>query len=222
VKDQGFQIAHGRPYPRDIRGRLEAAADGTFKAYLPGVVCSASQTATAGRPSLVVNCADSDDPWPVGSRRAFFNSSRDFFTGVMKPSVNMDAHPFYSAAELIGKHGAATVFSEVGGQFLIADGSGTKPLAGSRDWGSDLIGVQSDCDAGSQLLVTGSGDAVQDSLVAYEVEGHDATGVSAPLPLNGQLTAMWPANERAAATVVTKTEQQLRYEAYSVSLVCNQ
>jgi hypothetical protein len=96
-------------------------------------------------------------------------------------------------------------------------------LAGSRDWGSDLAGVESECGAGAQLLATTSGDAMQDSLLAYEVAGHDASAVSSPLPLDGQVTALWPASgPAAAATIILKTEQPLPYEAYRVALVCNQ
>lgn len=222
TKDQTFEVAHGRPYPRDVRGRLQADEDGTFKVYLPGVVCSASQQATVAGTSIAVACADSDDPWPIGTRRAFYNSSRNYFTGVTVPSLGGDAEPFYSVAELIGKRGAATVYSEVGGQDRVFDGASMKTLAGSRDWGSDVAGVQSGCGAGAQLLATASGDAQQDSLVAYEVAGHDAVAVSPPLPLDGKVTALWPASVPAAATMILMTEQPLQYEAYSVSLVCNQ
>ncbi len=85
VKDQSFEIAHGRAYPRDVRGRLQADAGAVFKAYLPGVICTASQQTTGG--GVAVSCADSDDPWPIGSRKAFYNSSRNFFTGVITPSA---------------------------------------------------------------------------------------------------------------------------------------
>jgi hypothetical protein len=221
VKGQSFVIAHTRPYPRDIRGRLQAEAGG-FKAYLPGVVCSASPPATAAGASIAVSCEDSDDPWPLGSRKAFFNSSRDYFTGVMIPNTGSDAAPFYSVADLIGKRSAVTVFSQVGGQFRVSDGPGAKALTGTRDWGSDVAGVQSECGAGAQLLGTSSGDAMLDSLLAYEIVGHDAIAVSPPLPLEGQVVALWPASGTASATVILKTEQPLQYEAYSVSLVCNQ
>ena len=220
VKGQSFVVTLASPYPRDTRGRLQADASGGFKTYLPGVVCSASPLATGA--GIAVSCADSDDPWPVGSRRAFFNSSRDYFTGVMIPSAGGDAAPFYSVADLIGKGSAATIFSQVGGQFRVSDGSGAKALAGTRDWGSDVAGVQSECGAGAQLLATSSGDAMQDSLLAYELVGHDAIAVSPPLPLEGQVTALWPATGPASATVILKTGQPLQYEAYSVSLVCNQ
>jgi hypothetical protein len=223
MKGQSFEVTHGRPYPRDVRGRLQADADGMFKAYLPGVICSASQPAAAGAGmEIAVTCADSDDPWPVGSRSAFYNSSRNYFTGVTVPSAGGDAAPFYSVAELLGKRGAAMVYSEVGGQVRVFDGASVRALAGSRDWGSDVVGVQSECGAGAQLLTSASGDGMGDSLIAYEVAGHDAIAVSAPLPLDGQVTALWPASVPATATMILKTEQPLQYEAYSVSLVCNQ
>jgi hypothetical protein len=222
VRGQSFEIAHGRPYPRDVRGRLQPEVGGGFKAYLPGVICSASAQTTSAGTSVAVSCADSDDPWPLGSRKAFYNSSRNYFTGVTMPNAGGDAEPFYSAAELIGKRGATTVYSEVGGLFRVSDGSGLKALAGSRDWGSDVVGVHSDCGAGAQLLASASGDAVQDSLVAYEVGGRDAIAVSPPLPLDGPVTAMWPASGSVAATVVLEKKQPLQYEVYSVSLVCNQ
>ena len=224
VKDQSFGIAHGRPYPRDVRGRLQTDAGGMFKAYLPGVICSTSQPVGAtgvGAVGVAVTCADSDDPWPVGSRRAFYNSSRNYFTGVTIPSGG-DAGPFYSAAELIGRRAPATVYSEAGGQFRVTDGGSLKALAGSRDWGSDVVGVQSGCGSGAQLLATASGDGVEDSLLAYEVEGREAVAVSPPLPLDGQVTALWPAGGPAAATMVLEGGQPLEYEAYSVSVVCNQ
>jgi hypothetical protein len=222
VKGQNFVVTHASPYPRDIRGRLQAEPGGGFKAYLPGVVCSASPLAIVVGTGIAVSCADSDDPWPVGWRRAFFNSNRNYFTGVMVPNTGSDAAPFYSVADLIGKRSAATVFSQIGGQFRVSDGSGAKVLAGTRDWGSDVAGVQSECGAGAQLLATASGEAMQDSLLAYELVGHDAIAVSPPLPLEGQVTALWPASGMASATVILTTEQPLQHEAYSVSLVCNQ
>jgi hypothetical protein len=220
VKGESLAIEHSRPYPREVRGRLQAAADGTFKAYLPGVVCSVSQQATST--AFTISCSDSDDPWPVGSRSAFYNSGRNYFTGVTIPSAGGDAQPFYSVADLVGKRGAVTVLSEVGGQFRLFDGSGSRALAGSRDWGSDVAAVQSGCGGGAQLLATASGDAMQDSLLAYEVEGHEAIAVSPPLPLDGQVATMWPASGSPGVTIVLEREQPLQYEAYSVSLVCNQ
>jgi hypothetical protein len=224
VKDQSFEIAHSRPFPRDVRGRLQADAAALFKVYLPGTICTASQQATASGAGISVSCADSDDPWPIGPRKAFYNSSRNYFTGVTLPSQGGETGPFYSAAELVQKRGATTVYSEVSGQFRIYDGGTLKSLAGSRDWGSDVASVESGCGSGAQLLATASGDAMQDSLLAYEISGRDAIAMSAPLPVDGQVTAMWPMAGIAgpAAMMIIEKQQPVEYEAYSVSVVCNQ
>jgi hypothetical protein len=174
---------------------------------------------------VAVSCGDSDDPWPAaGARKAFYNSSRNYFTGVMVPSAGAEAGPFYSSAELVGKRGAATVYSEVSGQFRVSDGGTLKALAGSRDWGSDVAGVQSGCGSGAQLLVTASGDAMQESLLAYEIAGRDAIAASAPLALDGRVTAMWTMEGTATPSVmmILEKQQPVAYEAYSVSVVCSQ
>jgi hypothetical protein len=222
VKDRSVAIPHGRPYPRDIRGRLQLDPGGTLKAYLPGVVCESTRQTAASGADLAVTCADNDDPWPIGSLKAVYNSSRNYFTGMIVPGAGGDAQPFYSVAELAGKRGAVTIFSEVGGQFRVSDSSGIKALAGSRDWGSDIVGVRSECGAGAQLLATGSGIAMADNLLAYEVTGHEAIAVSAPLPLDGQVTAMWPSSLPGTATLIVQKKQPIQYEAYGVSLVCSQ
>lgn len=188
------------------------------------MICTALPQTTGG--GVAVSCADSDDPWPIGSRKAFYNSSRNFFTGVITPGAGVATGPFYTAADLLQKNGMATVYSEVSGQVRMYDSGGLKVLAGSRDWGSDVAGVQSGCGSGAQLLATASGAAMQDSLRAYEVQGRNAIAVSAPLPMDGEVTAMWPmtlANGSAPAVVaILKRQQPVRYEAYRVSVVCNQ
>jgi hypothetical protein len=228
VKDQSFEIAHVRPYPRDVRGRLQSDATALFKAYLPGVICTASQQTLASNREVTFSCADSDDPWPIGSRKAFYNSSRNYFTGVTTPDSGPAPGPFYTAADLPQRTGTATVYSEVSGQFRLYSSGSLKSLSGSRDWGSDVVGVQSGCGSGAQLLATASGVALQDSLRAYEVEGRNAIAVSPPLPMDGEVTAIWPMisakvpDVAPAVVAILKKQQPLKYEAYRVSLVCNQ
>jgi hypothetical protein len=76
------------------------------------------------------------------------------------------------------------------------------------------------------LLATASGTGNDDSLLAYDVEGRSAIPVSAPLPLDGSVMAMWSASSgqssTTAATVILEKQSSLQYEAYSVSVACNQ
>ena len=68
--EQAFPIAHSRPWPRDLRGRLVRGKDNLFDAYLPGVHCRSSAGTS---PSMT--CYDSDDSWPIGTDSSNLNAS---------------------------------------------------------------------------------------------------------------------------------------------------
>jgi hypothetical protein len=221
IQDQSFDIPHLRPTPRDPRGRIvlrtTSASGVLFDAYIPGSVCSASES--NGR--LAFSCTDSDDPWPIVSQKAFYNTTRNYFTGVLVPGYGTPARPFYSAAEYARAGGTVTLFSEITGQVLLRDKGTPRVITGTRDWGSDIVSITSTCSEGSLLLVSAAGAASTDSVRAYEIPGKEAIPVSAPMPLDGSVMAMWPANDGATATIVIRKKQPLQYEAYNVSAVCN-
>jgi hypothetical protein len=221
IQDQSFDIVHSRPMPRDPRGRIvlqtNLASGAVFDAYIPESVCSASES----NGQLALSCTDSDDPWPIVSQKAFYNAARNYFTGVLVPGYGTPARPFYSAAEYARSAGTVTLFSETTGQVLLYDKSTPRIITGTRDWGSDIVSIPSTCSAGSLLLVSAAGDAPTDSVRAYEIPGKEAIPVSAPMPLDGSVMAMWPANDGATATIVIRKQQPLQYEAYNVSAVCN-
>src|SRR5690348_5726075 len=112
---QSFPIERTRSYPRDLRGRIVAAQNHLFDAFLRGVQC----TGTNAGAQLSVSCAESDDPWQVTStQRAFYNTMRDNFTGVLAPGFGMRLPPFYSAAELPRIGQPATLLNSVSGKVL--------------------------------------------------------------------------------------------------------
>ena len=221
MKDQSFDIAHARPLPRDPRGRIvlgtSAGSGHLFDAYVPGVVCGGSES--NGR--LAVSCTDSDDPWPVASQKAFYNVTRNYFTGVLVPGYGTGPGPFYNAAEYERSGGTVKLFSQITGQVVLYDKGVPKTVTGTRDWGSDIVSIHSTCGEGSLLLVSGAGTAPTYSVRAYEIPGREAIPVSSPMPLEGSVMAMWATNDGATATVVIRKEQPVRYEAYNVSAVCN-
>jgi hypothetical protein len=221
VKDQSFDIVHSRPLPRDPRGRIvlgtSAASGHLFDAYLPGVVCGGSES--NGR--LAVSCTDSDDPWPIASQKAFYNVTRNYFTGALEPGYGTEPGPFYNAAEYARSGGTVTLFSQTTGQVVLYDKGVPRTITGTRDWGSDIVSMHSTCGEGSLLLVSGAGAAPTDSVRAYEIPGREAIPVSGPMPLDGSVMAMWPANDGDTATVVIRKGQPVQYEAYDVSAVCN-
>lgn len=216
---QTFPITHTQPFPRDLRGHIVPAADHPFDAYLPGMVCAATKTGNAS--DVAIACSESDDPWPLVSQRAFCNSTRDFFTGVLTPGFGAKVAPFYSAADLQRPNGAAFVFVDISGVAHILEGDSRKTIIGARDWGSDIAAVHSECGAGTQLLTSAAGWPASDSLRAYEISGHEATPVSVPWTFDGgSITALWTAGDGASATVVVEKQQENRYEAYSAVVAC--
>lgn len=216
---KSFAIAHSQPFPRDMRGRIVPASDHLFDAYLPGVVCTATKNGDGW--DLTLTCGDSDDPWPIASQKAFYNSTRNFFTGVLTPGFGPKLAPFYSGADITRAGSTGFLFNDVSGAVHLLEGNSHKMLIGARDWGSDFASVRSGCGAGTQLLASAAGWPVSDSIRAYEITGREATPVSAPLNFDGVITAVWPSSDGAAASVVLQKPQEFRYEAYSVSVVCS-
>jgi len=231
IQDQTFPILHTRPYPRDLRGELVAATDHAFDAWLPGVHCRSGETAAGVATALSVTCADSDDPWPIGgpiggpialNQSAFYNAMRDNFTGVLAPGVGMDLPPFYEAGDLPHETGSSMLLTLVDGRVLLLDGNALKPITGANDWGSDFAVLRSGCGSGAQVLVSGSGAAAAgDSLRAWEISGREAIPVSAPVSVDGVVTAISPSSDGATATVIVRRDAPLRYEVWNGSALCN-
>lgn len=205
-------------YPRDLRGRLWVGKDGDWKAFLPGIQCSGAQQL-----QQPMTCRESDDPWMLnGTTTAFYNSARNYFTGAMVPAPAKSFPPFYAAAQVKRGDVDGWVLTGIDGQTMIFDGSTIRGLAGTRDFGSDIVSVRSGCGAGSQLLATGAGDdLVNDTIRAFEIDEQGARAVSPPLAFDGPLTALWTTSDGDSAIAVLHT-QTGSYEAYNVSVACNQ
>lgn len=239
-KEQALAVAHARPWPRDLRGRLVPGRDHLVDAYLPGVIChSASGTA------LTLNCRESDDPWPLvpgqagggvsatfpslaGSTlpaipqvEAFFASTRNFFTGALAPALGTFATvpKFYSAAFLPRGKYVLWLFAAVDGQIHMVDGIRDQP--GRLNWGSDVVSLRTACGAGWQVLATSSGATGSDSIRAYEFPDRDAVLVSGSLDLGGTVTALWAEAKGDTAIAVTRNGGTGGYEALRVGVVCN-
>jgi hypothetical protein len=210
-----------------MRGRIVAAQGHFFDAYLPGMECSG----TNDGPRIALTCSDSDDPWPVTStQKAFYDSARDYFTGVLVPGFGMSLAPFYEAAEIPRADGSATLLNNVDGTAILVENNLLEPVNGTDDWGSDLAAVHSACGMGTQVVVSGSGAAAAgDSLRAYEIPGREAVPVSAPLQVPGTVMAIWPASDGNHAIVIVRQQgsggykagDEYGYEVWSVAPNCD-
>jgi len=220
-QQQSLVIAHLRPWPRDLRGRLILRKDHLFDAYLPAVFCRSTMTSPMG-----LDCRESDDPWPLALQpplSGFFAPTRNFFTGALSPGIGKQtaAPPFYSAAALPREKYVLWLFSAVDGKVHLLDGMTDQELARAR-WGSDIVSVRSGCGSGWQILATGSGNSENDTIQTFEVPDRESEVASQPLEFGGAITALWPDADGTGAIAVSKNAETGKYEAYRLSVVCGQ
>jgi hypothetical protein len=152
--------------------------------------------------------------------KAFYNAARDFFTGVIAPSLGVDLPPFYSAALLQRANGTALLIGGIDGKVRIVDSTVLQPVSGTRDWGSDFALLRSGCGSGAQIIASGSGEAASDSLRAYELPAQEAVPASAPLAMNGAITALWPAPDGKSVLAAVR-QISGDYEVDRVTAQCN-
>jgi len=224
-----------RKLSRDPRAVMVATADGGgFTVYTPGVQCNGSYALPLAGSSTdsgwSVRCHASDDPWPVYQSgdasgatplKAFYNSARDYFTGVVTPGIGVDLPPFYTAGMIPrAAGGAALLISGIDGNMQLIENGAMRSVAGTRDWGSDFAVMRSGCGAGTQIIASSSGEAASDSLRAFEIPALEAIPASSPLTLNGTMSALWTAQDGKSAFAVIRTAAG-EYEVDRVTALCN-
>jgi hypothetical protein len=220
--EQSLPITHLHAWPRDLRGRLALRKDHLFDAYLPGVFCRSTTTAP-----LAMNCFESDDPWPLeinpSALSAFFAPARNFFTGALSPGIDKQTTvpAFYSAARIPRDKYNLWIFAAVDGQVHLVDGV-TDQAAAKLGWGGDLASVRTGCGVGWQVLVTRNGDSASDTVTAFEIADREPAAMSQPAEFNGKITALWADSDETSAIAVDQNSQTGKYEAYRVSIICNQ
>jgi hypothetical protein len=237
-------IPQKRALARDPRGILLASADGQrFEAWVPGVQCTGQIGADQSAGDSAVQCHASDDPWPIIgtlsqispaqmsspanantgalSLKAFYNAARDYYTGVVTPGLGGEPPPFFSAAPLVRSGGGVgLLLGGIDGKVQLAENGALRPIAGARDWGSDFAVLQSGCGAGVQIIASGSGEAAHDSLRAYELPALEAIPASAPLSLDGTVTALWSSPDGRSIFAVMRNGSN-QYEVDRVTALCN-
>ncbi len=228
IEQSRASIGQRRPLPRDPRGILLPSGGAEFEAWLAGTECTGSYEAAPLPGQWTASCHASDDPWPLPQLeqgampvKAFFNAARNYFTGVVTPSVGVDPAPFYAASWIPrATGGSAMIVGGIDGKVSMIENGVSKPVAGTRDWGSDFAVMHSGCGAGSQIVASSSGEAASDSLRAYEVPALEAVPVSTPLEVGGTVMALWPAPDgKSVLAAVHGTANQ--YEVDRVSALCN-
>ncbi len=224
-KEQAIEIAHSKPWPRDLRARMSRGRDHLLDVYLPGVLCRTS----AGTP-IALNCREADDPWPLNAGisamgsivSGFFSAPRNYFSGALTPPLGSisSVSPFYAAAALPQDKSTLWIFVGIDGQVHIV-ASGQERVE-KMHWGGDLASVKTGCGAGWQLLATNTSDGSTDSVRAYEIPDRDPVAVSAAIDFSGPITALWAEDRGDTAVAIAKNRGTGGYEAFRVAMSCSQ
>jgi hypothetical protein len=230
-EERTLAIAHAQPWPRDLRGRLVPGRDHSFDVYLPGVIC---RTGASG--AWTINCHESDDPWPLAPAgttansagnaspavvAAFFAPRRNFFTGVISPSIGkFNSVPrFYSAAFVPRDKYTLWLFASTDGTVHMIDG--IRDQVSTMSWGSEIATVKTTCGAGWQVLAATAGSERDDSLRAYEFPDRDPVAVSSSVDFPGTVSALWTEASGDSAIAIVKNRETGSYEAFRLAMACN-
>jgi hypothetical protein len=210
------------PSARDWTVGCHAADD-------PWIILSGPETSTEPRvaPALPVQSPGAQSnaigapESPAPTLKAFYNASRDYFTGTLVPNPAVDIPPFYAAAFVPRVAGGdALLIGGIDGQVQLLENGALTPVGGTHDWGSDFAALRSGCGAGTQIVASASGDAASDSLRAYDLRALEAVPTSEPLAVNGTITALWTAPDGKSVLAVVRTDPA-QYEVDRVSASCN-
>jgi hypothetical protein len=152
----------------------------------------------------------------------FFAPTRNYFTGVLSPAIGKfnTVAKFYAAAFIPREKYTLWVFASADGAVRLTDGINEQ--TSSLAWGSDIATVRTTCGAGWQVLTTGAGDPVQDSVRAYEFPDRDPVAVSTPVDFPGPVSALWTETRGDSAIAIARNRDTGSYEAFRLSLSCGQ
>jgi hypothetical protein len=238
-------IGQARPLTRDPRAAIYLSTDANgFEAFTPGVVCVGSFQHAAQPADWTIHCHESDDPWTIvqppvmqaGTAaqsaatqmdisvtpiKAFYNAARNYFTGVINGSPSVDLPPFYTAAQIVRSTSSMPLLAGgIDGKVQLLGNGTLKMVTGARDWGSDFAALRTGCGAGTQIIASGSGAAPNDSLRAFELPAREAIPASAPLAMDGAVTALAASPDDKSLIAIVRTAAN-QYEVDRVTASCN-
>ena len=117
---------------------------------------------------------------------------------------------------------AGWVLSGLDGRVQLLN-SNAQPVANTGGWGSQIVGLQSGCGAGWQVLTTQAGDLNEtDAVQAFEIVDRKPVPVSGPVEFAGPITELWPLANGSEAIAISRNLQTEAYEAFRLSVTCGQ
>ena len=249
---QSAPLVRLHPWPRDPRGRLMIGPDNSFDVYLPGTKCKGvlepalSLDCHEGDEPWPLSALG------AFGAAAHFAEDRNFFDGRIRlnDGRELKTAPFYSAAAVAlqdaglpiragqvplgatnsgaakggtsSASGTSWLLTGIDGRLQMLDANG-ESVTNIGGWGSELVGLETNCAHGWQVLASQAGDyGESDAVQAYAVVNRKAVAVSLPVEFPGPVTELWPLADRSAAIAIAHNLKAARYEAFRLSISCGQ
>jgi hypothetical protein len=206
--ERSAPLKNSSPFLRDIRGRL-IDSGGTFQVRLPGLACNGTI-----RPSLDLNCSQSDAPWPLGLGSIAPTFEKNYF-------VLENLPPFFSAASVEDEGADLLAISGIDGRTYLFEKSAGQ--VGTLDGlGSDTAAVDPGCETHRQIFASLSTDPLESGIIqAFEILHRKAIATSSTIEFPGPITALWPVSNKNAAIAVSRDLKTGRYAAFYLSISCS-
>jgi len=249
---QTAALTRVRAWPRDARGRIIVHGGSLFDAYLPGTKCTGAlepaltlECHESDEPwplSAGERGATPAPPLTQTGPAAYFTADRNYFDGRIKLDEGREvkAFPFVSLVVMPSKGAAHAglpapaghvppnvmdvpgwVLSGLDGRAQLLNSS-LQPVANVGGWGSQIVGLQTGCGAGWQVLASQARDLSQpDAVQAYEIADRKPTPASSPVEFAGPIMELLPLASGSQALAISRNLQTSTYEAFRLSISCS-
>jgi hypothetical protein len=193
-----------RTFPRDLRGRIVATTSG-FSALLPGLLCRGTIT------PLTIACSDGSESWPLDIANTGMPASRNYFT-------TPEGFGFYNVASIQTDQITRWIAADRAGSLVWLDQ--TRTMTRRIGTADDVVRLEATCGPGPFIVTTSKNSAGDrnEYLNLFRVVDEALIPV-ADRQVPGTITALWNATPRTA-TLVVRSADGTRYEAFDLSLSC--
>jgi hypothetical protein len=204
-------IAAARPWPRDVRGRINVEG-ARIDAYLPGLTCVGTLD------PLTTRCEEGSRAWPIGVANAGIPAGRNTF-------ADAGNTPFFSGTALRGDAGARSLLVLEDHRWIAVDVNGRSPIivdAGTGPTAADDVAPLVSACTPNTIVVASARTAAggTDALRAFTIADRRLTSAAPPVVVPGEITALWSTPDPARVLVVVRNGAKGTHDAFHATLAC--
>lgn len=188
---QQAAIPATKPWPRDLRGRLQVKGD-QISANIADTLCKGTW-----RPEIKVSCEPGAADWPLAPGRNHFAPPK--------------LPPSFSYARL----DRAWITAGVDGKVRLISDNGN-PLAQFPQWGASVAAQPNPCGEGSAVVAS---SANEQSIQAFDIGGGQAKSLSDPADIGGRIIELHDGG--GALTAIVHSTGTQKHAAYRITLACS-